>query len=172
MLYRPVRKNLLIAGIILLVVGVVFVGTSLSLEDTSLHTSSILNFNSSTNEYYSSEINLNPSNELIVVSGDKYYLIPSSDLAISNSTNYVSFQIPPTTSFDGNQIYSALNGSYYLVSFASSPSISYAVTSTHSISIVYLGFLLLVGIALFISGIVISITGAMLKPKARTWEVK
>ncbi|MEM0134243.1 MAG: hypothetical protein QXU18_03325 [Thermoplasmatales archaeon] len=95
------RKNILIIGMILLVVGVVIAGIS-SFEAARSATGSISGasnsmFRGPNGDYYSQVLNVSSGEELIVVSNVHAYLIPSEDLNTVTSANVGGYAIPPST---------------------------------------------------------------------------
>lgn len=174
------RKNLLIVGLVLLVIGIVLAGLS-TYEVTggavrSINGAGNVMMAGTNGDFYSNTLNVTPGYELIVVSSTQSYLIPSQDLTTVNSTNVASYAIVPTThssSSTDTYVYIGLNGSFVLVTFGStSPStMDYAVLKSGGISqLVVYGLLLIVGILLAIVGIIIAIIGAVLKPKNRPMQ--
>ena len=175
------RKNLLMIGLVLLVLGVAIAGVStyevsggairsLSGAGNTMHLGS-------NGDFYSNTLNVSSGYEVLVVSSVQTYLIPLQDLNSVNAVNVNSFAINPTTPLSGSTsttyFYGGLNGSYVLVTFGSaSPStMDYAVIKSGNIGqIVTFGLLLLVGVVLVIAGIIIAIVGAILKPKYRSFN--
>ncbi|MCL4447471.1 MAG: hypothetical protein M1556_05995 [Candidatus Thermoplasmatota archaeon] len=166
------RKNLLIIGIVLLVVGVAMAGIS-TVEAAHSVSSSIggagnTMYPGTNGDYYSNNLNVSTGDEVLVVSNIHAYLIPSSDISTVNSGNVGSYAISPSTSAGNTSTYTGLLGSFYVVTFGtSSPSVSYAVVSGGLGHLIITGLLVLGGAFLAIAGIVIAIIGALLKPKNR-----
>ena len=171
------RKNLLIIGLILLVIGVIVAGFS-TYEVTGGAVRSISGAGNimkavTNGDFYSNTLNVSPDYELIVVSSVQAYLIPSQDLNSVNSANVAGFAITPSThsaSSTNTYVYIGLNGSYVVVTFGSTPpsTMDYAVLKSGGLSqLVIFGLLLIIGVLLAIVGIIVVIIGAVLKPKNR-----
>lgn len=164
------RKNILIIGLVLLVVGIVMAGAS-AFEAAHSASGSISGASTSmlqcTNGGYHSELlNVSSGEEVIVVANQHAYLIPSEDLGTVTSGNVAGFAVAPSTSVGNTSTYSNIPGSYYIVTIGTSPpSVDYAVVSGGLGNLIVTGLLVLVGVFLAIAGIIVAIIGAVLKPK-------
>ena len=166
------RKNILIIGLILLVVGIVMAGAS-AVEAAhsasgSISGASTTMFSDSNGGYHSQLLNVSSGEEVIVVANQKAYLIPSEDLGTATQTTVAGYAVVPSSSAGNTSTYSNIPGSYYIVTFGSSaPSVDYAVVSGGLSHLILTGLLVLIGVFLAIAGIIIAIIGAVLKPKNR-----
>ena len=167
------RKNILIVGLVLLVIGIALIGVS----TFSLGHSSSATFSSSTvmiqgpnGDYHSQELNVTSGDVISVSTASKVYLIPASDLVVANQSNVNSFAISPLSSSSSAVTYNDLTGSYYVVVFStSSPSVAYVVGNTGSL--ISAGIMIIIGGLLFFIGLIITIIGAVLKKKPLPGQV-
>jgi hypothetical protein len=167
------RTSVVLAGVAMLVLGVVLVafvvvGALASITSYSTFTQS------GQGEYVSREMALNASSVVVVVSpASPGGLIPAQDLSTVNSTNVGSLAASITRTVANTDTYRSLNGSYYYVAFSSTlPVTKIDVTATHS-GVFKLGALALVGVVLFVAGIIVAIIGAVLKGRPKeTYELK
>ncbi len=169
------RKNLLLVGIVLLVLGVALAGVA---TYETAHTALGISSGAGTSmypgqngDYYSNVLNTSSGSEIVVVSSAHPSLIPSKDLNIVNSTNVGSYAISPTRSTGSSFYYSDLNGTYNVVVFSASyPTVDYVVITGSLGTVAIYGILLIVGVILAIAGIIIAIIGAILKPKNHQFQ--
>jgi hypothetical protein len=149
----------MIAGIILLVLGLVMIGVGVSALKgvaTPIKTFS----EQQPGEYVSSEIILNSSSAVVVRSpGSAGGLIPAQDLGSVNSANVGSFALSSKSTAGGSATYINLTGDYYYVVFSSSqPSTSIVVAGDLGHTIVF-GLLVLLGFIFVIAGLVMTLVG-------------
>ncbi len=163
------RKNIVVIGLILLVIGIVMVGVeSVSIEHSGASTLSTQTtmIPSPNGEYHSNLLSVNKNQIVTVVTNSKAYLIPASDISIVNESNVNNYAISPFTSSSTETIFENLNGSYYVVVFSNStPAVTYMVGNISSL--IGAGVFIVIGGLLFIVGIVVIIIGAILKPKQK-----
>ncbi len=84
------RKNIVVIGLILLVIGIVMVGVeSVSIEHSGASTLSTQTtmIPSPNGEYHSNLLSVNKNQIVTVVTNSKAYLIPASDISIVNESN-------------------------------------------------------------------------------------
>ena len=169
------RKKILIIGLILLVVGIVMAGAS-AVEAAhsasgSISGASTAMFPDSNGGYHSQALNVSSGEEVIVVANQQAYLIPSEDLGTATQETVTGYAVAPSSSAGNTSTYSNIPGSYYIVTFGSSPpSVDYAVVSGGLGHLILIGLLVLVGVFLAIAGIIIAIIGAVLKPKNKPMQ--
>ncbi|MGC8562908.1 MAG: hypothetical protein ACP5UZ_05395 [Thermoplasmata archaeon] len=164
------RRNILIIGLILLVVGIAMAG--ISAVEASHSASSSISGASTTmypgpnGEYHSQLLNVSSGEEVIVVANQHAYVIPSEDLTTVTNANVAGYAIVSSTSAGNTSTYSNIPGSYYIVTFGTStPSVDYAVVSGGLGNLIVTGLLVLIGVFLAIAGIIVTVIGAVLKPK-------
>lgn len=158
------RKKMLIAGIIVLLIGIVIyggAGYATAQETTTSNTWVAYN----NGEYISAPLNFTGGYLLTYsYSGSHSGVVSSNNLTKVNSSNIGSLSLATITNINSEKAYNLNTGSYYIVIFSnSSPSISYTYAKLSSILVT--GILTLVGAILFIAGIIITIIGAVLKKK-------
>jgi uncharacterized membrane protein len=160
-----VRKRLLIAGIVVLVIGIVFAGISVAESAREIKEAGTAVYLGQNGDHYSNLLTVSSTEEITVVSSVNAYLIPSQDLNLINSSNIVNYKISPSESTGNTSLYSGLNGSYYVVTFGTAtPKVEYAVLNVSG-GLIAVGLLLIAGALLIIVGIILAIIGAVLKPK-------
>jgi hypothetical protein len=152
-------NRLMIAGIVVLVIGLAMIGGGVvALRGT---TTTIKTFTEQQpGEYVSSEIVLNSSSAVVVRSpASEGGLIPAQNLSSVDSANLASYALSPTTTAGGSATYVSLTGDYYYVAFSSSqPSSSIVIAGSLGRTIVS-GLLVLLGFIFVIVGIVLSLVG-------------
>ena len=165
------RKNLLAVGAIILAIGITMVGTSLFATEHAL--TGLINsakggdamYAGHGGDYYSTVLNATSGDYIDVVSGVPHYLIPSLYLAIVNTSNIGSYAVSVFQTSGNSTLYTNLNGSYYVVVFGSSPPVvSYALIKNLSGLISLVALLGFGGVLTFV-GLIVTIIGAILKPK-------
>jgi hypothetical protein len=153
---------LLIAGIIILVLGVVMIGGGVvGVRGT---TTTIKTFSQQqTGEYVSGEIILNSSSVVVVRSPvSAGGLIPAQDLSAVNSANIGSYAVSARSTAGGSATYISLTGDYYYVVFSSSQPTSTSVTVAGSLGrTVISGLLVVLGFIVFLVGVILAIVGAI-----------
>lgn len=160
------RKKILIIGVVLLVIGVAIGGTSLYETSKEVKNVSKTMYTGQNGDYYSAILTPSSTGYISVVSSSETYLIPSQDLAVVDSSNVMDYAIAPTITTASATIYSDLNGSYYVVAFGSTtPTVTYTVLELNLGLIGIIAISMIIGFILAIAGIIITIIGAILKPK-------
>lgn len=158
------RRGLLLRGVAILVLGLVIAGVGLlELASPSAGSTTVRVY--SPGEYVSSEINISkPSDLAVVFNSGVGGLVPAGLLGSVNQSNLKRYAVPPNTT-SGN-LYQYLNisvGEYYFVVFSNNtPTISYSVVP---LSRGLYAFMLVLGGLLALVGLVVTIVGALLKPK-------
>lgn len=165
------NTRLLIAGIIVLVVGVALVGGGEAglLTSTSVYRT----FNQlGTGEFVSAEIVLNGTSLVDVRSpASDGGLIPATELAAVTPSNIASYAVPANSSVAGTDVYSSLRGGYFYVDFSrTSPSTSVVVALRSAATTGY-GLLVLAGFVCAIVGIVLAVLGAIRKGSKKSAAV-
>jgi len=149
----------MIAGIIVLVLGIVMIGAGVS--GLKGATTTIMTFSQQQpGEYVSSEIILNSSSAVVVrspaiVGG----LIPAQDLSSVNSANVGSYALSSTSTAGGSATYVSLTGNYYYVVFSSSQPSSDIVIAGNLRQTIVSGLLALLGFIFVIVGAILSLVG-------------
>ncbi len=173
------RKNFLVVGVIVLAIGIAMVGISLFEIEHTL--SGLLNsakggdtmYAGQNGDYYSTILNVTVGDYVDVVSDTPHYLVPSGYLSTLNSTNVGSYAIAANQASGNSTLYANLNGSYYVVVFGpSSPVVGYAVIKSLGGLISTVALLGFGGFLAFV-GLIVTIIGAVLKPKITprdTWR--
>jgi uncharacterized membrane protein len=149
----------MIAGIIVLVLGIVMIGAGVSgLRST---TTTINTFSQQQpGEYVSGEIILNASSAVVVRSPASVGgLIPAQNLSSVNSANVGSYALSSTSTAGGSATYLSLTGDYYYVAFASSQPSSDIVIAGNLRQTIVSGLLVLLGFILAIVGVILSLVG-------------
>ncbi|MEM0141088.1 MAG: hypothetical protein QXN66_03510 [Thermoplasmatales archaeon] len=161
------RKNWVIVGIALLIVGAIMVSASLTQVERSFPFSQ-LNMTSTGNGYFiSPAINVSQESEIIISSSSTSYLIPSKDISLLNSTNIESYGMHPYLTEGNSSAFLGASGVYYVaVPGNVTPVVRYGIVSSSLGPVVLYGLLLIVGVILIIAGIVIAVIGLFLKKKA------
>ncbi|MEM3237669.1 MAG: hypothetical protein QW258_02480 [Thermoplasmata archaeon] len=158
------RKKMLIIGIVILIVGIVMFSASAysTGHDTSRSNTWVEYKNG---EYISSPLNFSGQNILTYsYTGSGIAVVTDSVLPTVNSTNLPQVSISPTTSVGSEKVYDLGTGTYYIVSFSnSSPALSYTYLKVSNVLIT--GVLTVIGLILFIAGVIITIIGAVMKKK-------
>ena len=158
------RKKMLIIGIIMLLIGVVIYGVAAYSTANQLTTSnSWLEYKNG--EYISEPLNSSGGYLLTYsYSGSHAGVIVSNNLTKVNISNIGSFSLATLTNVNSEKAYNLNTGSYYIVIFSNSaPSITYTFVKLSTVLVT--GIFTLVGITLAIAGIIVTILGAVLKPK-------
>jgi hypothetical protein len=120
-----VKTIVVIAGIIVLVVGVALIATAVV---GAIRPPTVISTFSQPHpgEYVSAELLLNASSAVVVASpATNGGIVPAQDIGAVNSTSISSYDVPYNSTASGAQIYKALSGDYYYVAFSS------AQPSTH-----------------------------------------
>ncbi len=164
------RKNLVMVGLVILVVGIIIAAVSAvelnQLESTSIKGASNAMFVGQNGEYHSELLNVSSEQVVFLVSNVHAYLIPSADLNTVNSGNIGNYAVTPTVQQGNISTFSGISGEFYVVTFANSmPSVSYAVIAGGIARLAVTGLLLIIGVLLIIIGAIIAVIGAVLKPK-------
>jgi sorbitol-specific phosphotransferase system component IIC len=149
----------MVAGIIVLVLGLVMIGAGVSgLRGT---TSTINTFSQQhPGEYVSSEIILNSSSAVVVRSPASVGgLIPAGNLSSVNSANIASYALSTKSTGGGSATYTSLTGDYYYVVFSSSPPSSSIIIAGNLRQTIVSGVLALLGFLFVIVGIILSLVG-------------
>jgi hypothetical protein len=154
------RKQIVIVGVILLIIGIVIFAVGVYGESSS---STILRtFNQQqTGEYVSDQIIANSSVSIVVRSpASSGGLISAQDLNVVNSSNISSYTLPYNSTVTGD-LYKGLNGNYYYVVFSSTSPNTIIVIATPVVA--EYGVLALAGGGCAVVGIIVAIIGAVLK---------
>ncbi len=166
---NKMRKKIVISGLIVLIIGIVIVGSSTAvvLSNTSVGGKLV---QSNSGEWESPVINVSSGYRIVVTSHvSEFAIIPSKDMSIVNATNVneysvSSFKLTNVSSTSISQ-YKPTSGNYYLVVFTtSSPNVKYTVIKSLSQD-ARLGLIELAGIDLTIAGFVVLIIGLVKKKK-------
>ncbi len=161
------RKKVVIAGLILLIVGIAiivaggFASLGISKKGNTIN-------NIKPGEYATPEFIFNGSYTLTISGAPSdSALIYSSNYSVVNATNFNKYAIKPVNTINGVLTYSISSGSYYFVIFSlSTPHITYTEIPVGA-SLYLFGIIGIVGIALFIGGIITAIAGLILKKTNR-----
>ena len=149
----------MIAGIVVLVVGLVMVGggaNGLKGATTTIRTFSL----QQPGEYVSSEIILNSSSVVAVSSPATVGgLIPAQDISSVTSTNVGTYALTSTSATGGAATYVNLTGNYYYVAFSSSQPSSAIVVAGGLGQTIVTGLLVLLGFIFVIVGATLSLVG-------------
>ncbi len=167
------RKNLVIIGLVLLIIGVamLFGGASLLAPKININSAPVSEVSLGNNLWKSPAIQVNGTNYILTdkSSSSKVYLVPSADISMINSTNLAQYGISPLshTSVSSNYILTynvASAGTYYLITVSStSPTNSYSVLD--SSSLISTAIVSLLGLVVGFVGFIILIVGLFLKKK-------
>ncbi|MDP8012116.1 MAG: hypothetical protein RAK23_04790 [Thermoplasmata archaeon] len=158
------RKNIVIIGVILLILGVIMFGASSYKISQNIEKGSIWH-QYKNNEYISEELNFSSDYALIY----SYNLtnsgvIYSITLNLVNNTNLKDYVIKPTVVENNMLTYDLKPGNYYIVIFSrSSPNVTYTFIDLDKV--VLTSLLELFGIILAVIGIIVAIIGLILKKK-------
>lgn len=163
------RKNIVLIGLVLLIVGVAIIGVSLyemsALSDINSSLTQV-----SSNEWRSDVINVNSSGVLTITTSETsgFGLIPASDLSAVTASNLANYAVGyDTSTTSGSQnafVYDQLSGQYYFVIFSSStPTMTYLFLTAEG---EIFAELLIVGAGVAFVGLIMAIVGAILKKKA------
>ncbi|MEM0135878.1 MAG: hypothetical protein QXU18_11770 [Thermoplasmatales archaeon] len=161
------RKKVMLAGAILLLIGIAFMAMSSPL----LSNYSGAGMHYSNNYFISDPIKLNSSDVLSVESSSTLYLVSQSSVSKITHTDISSLQVTPSThtSIGGitTETWSLLNGTYFLVSFnSSSTSTRFSIiTSSSQPKIFEYALVTFLGIILFFAGAFALFVGLILKKK-------
>ena len=158
------RKQIIIVGVILLVIGIAIL--ALGVYGESRASTILRTFNQQqTGEYVSDQITANSSVSIVVKSpSSNGGLISAQDLNVVNSSNISSYTVPYNSTAAGN-LYRGLNGNYYYVVFSSTSPNTVIVIAPPVVA--EYGVLAIAGIVVAVIGVIIAIIGAVLKPKNR-----
>ncbi|MCW6168530.1 MAG: hypothetical protein LVQ96_03465 [Thermoplasmatales archaeon] len=164
------RKKLLLIGIIILVVGIVFAAVGAFGADHFISTSTLTLTKDSQGIFASKQIEISSGNLFTVASkSNSTYLVRFGDLSFVNSSNIGKYEVPPLTKTSVDSVtsfaYDNISGTFAVVSLSSSTSTVTTELITDTGAIVAMGLLLILGIVLAIAGVIITIVGAILKPK-------
>lgn len=157
------RKRTVIIGLIILVIGIVFVaGGEVGLKGT---TSIISTFTQpQTSEYVSSELVLNSTSVVVVSpSSSTGGLVPAQALSGVNSTSLPTFALPASSAVGESATYVGVQGDYYYVIFTSSHPATNIVITGDVAKTAESGILVLLGGILFLVGLIVTIIGAIRK---------
>ena len=164
------RKKLLYIGGIILLVGIILIVASLFITADSIKTyNSFSKYGNSTNEWLSTEINLSSQSQLITT-GNSMYVINASFLPQVNQANAYQIGLKPNINESigtGNVVstYTVGPGSFYVIYFnATSQHYQFQITNNLN-TVIVLGLFLIAGGIMVLAGIVVTIIGAILKPK-------
>jgi hypothetical protein len=166
-----VRTELVVAGIVVLVVGVALIAgaaSGLLARTTIFRTFS----QPSTGEFVSREIVLNTTSLVEVRSpAANGALIPSNDLGAVDMSNIGTYAIPYNTTVAGTNTYKALEGSYYYIAFSQTAPSTILVAVASSSGTTRYGLVALAGFVLVIAGIALAIVGAIKKGNKKSGTV-
>lgn len=158
------RKQIVIVGAILLVIGIVIFAVGVIGERSA---STILRtFNQQQpGEYVSDQIIANSSVSVVVRSpSSDGGLIPAQDLNVVNSSNINQYTLPYNSTVTGD-LYRGLSGNYYYVVFSSISPSAVIVIATGAVA--EYGVMAIGGGVCGVAGVVIAIVGAVLKTKRK-----
>ncbi|MEM0136285.1 MAG: hypothetical protein QXU18_13845 [Thermoplasmatales archaeon] len=160
------RKNTVIIGVAILLIGIIMIGLSFGEVDKAIQITSA-NMTLTDKDYsISPAITISGELKMIIISNHTVYLIPSQDAPILNSTNIASFSVHPSLTEGGSSLFYNLNGVYYIVAPGNNvPEVSYGLMDLNNSLIISYGLLLIVGLALLVAGIIITVVGIFLKRK-------
>ncbi|MEM3193117.1 MAG: hypothetical protein QW292_13740 [Candidatus Parvarchaeota archaeon] len=168
------RKNVALAGVILLFLAIIFIFISSPL----LSNYSGAGMHYSNNYFISNPIKLNSSDILNVETSSIIYLIPQSSIDKITHTDISSLQTPPSarTSFGGitTETWSSLDGTYFLVSFNSSSvntKLSIITSSLQPKTFEY-ALVAFIGIVSLFAGAFMIFAGLILKQKKQPLQDK
>ncbi len=166
------RKKLLLIGIIILVVGVVFAAVD-TFGAAHFTSSATLTLTKDSQGIFASKgIKVASGNIFTIESkSSSTYLVSFSDLSNVNSSNIAKYEVHPLTKTVSDSItafvYDNISGTFAVVSLSSSVSTVTTALITNSGGVVAMALLLILGIVLAIAGVIVTILGAVLKPKNR-----
>jgi hypothetical protein len=160
------RTNVVVAGIVVLVIGLILVGVSLNQAMDRMPYSTAEMTSSGKGYFQSNLIVVNGGNELILISNSTIYLVPSQDLTFLNSTDITTYALHPSFTEDDSSLFTGLNGTFYIISLGSmTPLVKYYVLNEEIGQIEMYGLALLGGVILILAGIVIAVIGLFLRKK-------
>lgn len=164
------RKKLLYTGGIVLLIGIILVVASLLITADSVKTYDTFSlYGTTSNEWVSSEINISSQSQLITT-GNSMYVVNANFLPQINQSNAnqigLKFNINESIGTgDVVSTYTVNPGSYYVIYFnATSQHYQFQITNNLN-TVIILGLFLIVGGVMVVAGIIVSIIGAVLKPK-------
>lgn len=163
---KQMRKRLVIIGIILIMIGFAFTvaGSYGIIKNVTLSTEVVQH---ASGEYISSKMIMNESSTLLVMgTTTNSGLIKASDLSIVNESNLHSYEIQYNSKQGNTLLYEKLTGEYYFVAFTSTaPNLQYAYGTGSLGQFLLSSMLTVLGPFILIAGIVVSVVGAIIKPK-------
>jgi len=164
------RKHLLLIGVIILVLGVSFSVSGLyATHDYAPVTTQSMTL-WSTGVWTSANINISAGSIFEITSTTNCtFLVRSTILPFVNTSNIPKYEILPVTTSTVSSVHTMtfdnISGSFNVVSTASvKPTVETTLISDPGLLAAF-GILLLIGIVTAIAGIIMTIMGAILKPK-------
>ncbi len=162
------RKNIIFAGLIILVIGAAMFGGGDYAISHSTTTGTSLSKISSTPPEFGHELSLSSPMLLTVESSyDAFFVVSDANISKASPSNIRTYEYTPienTTIASINvKEYDLSPGNYYLVEFNSTPpSVTYSYLP---VSMTYVSLVSGIGIFVLIIGIIVAIIGLILKKK-------
>lgn len=166
-------KVVLVAGLVLLIVGVALAATARVAVDSAGSTGNSVPLTQyAQGEYVSKPFNLSGTGYLALTASNSYALVVSGQLPTITAQNVGEYAVTPTSSANVSSgvtaLYQGLSGSYTLVEFFSgsqAPTISYVTSSLTAVAKYAVAFL--GGLILVIAGLAASVAGVFLRRRSR-----